>query len=479
MSYVTHAQKDWIRMLYGQEKDHEIYQSMLEEFGKMVEKNVLPAEKKTEVQRAKNPYKEIHGKCKDEVANLKKEIKEILRNNPDESTRTDVVSDLFMDFLERTSDHIKREEKIPQEVYSGIAEGGLPGISFSEELGGMGFPFTLFAALLESLGKASPSIAIRYAISNTCAEGLRFNREEGQLSEKCEKILRELIAGQKLAAFCLTEGSVSGSNIMREMQTRAVLSPDKKHYIINGNKMWITNAETADVFAVFARTSDDPDHGISLFLVEKGQEGLRIGQVFEKRVVENSSLGEIIFKDVQVPLENVVGEIGSGARYGIRMLNSGRITIAALATGLAQRAFEEYMEIAVDGKKSAGRQLIEYDRTRAKVAEMSMEINAARDMTYRAAWLKQRFDSAPSSEEFLREYVIAGNAAKLKASLVAQKACDYLVKIGGASSIVKETHSLKHYLDSFLYFFGEAVPEVLENVISHMELKKYEVKKGK
>ncbi len=477
MSYVTQAQKDWIRMVYGNHTDHETFQTMLDEFARWVEKNVLPAEQQTEIQRAKNPYKEIRGRFQSDRFDLKNKIEASLTKNKDPFS-AEIISALVCDVLDRVAEELKQQEKIPDAVYGGIAGGGLPGISFSEELGGMGFPFTLFVALLEILGKASPSVAIRYAISNTCAEGLRFNREAGSLSEYGEGILKALIAGEKLAAFCLTEGSASGSNIMKEMSTQAVLSPDKTHYILNGTKMWITNAETADVFVVFARTSDHPEQGVSLFLVERGIKGVRMGQIFEKRIVENSSLGEILFNEVKVPLENVVGEIGAGNRYGIRMLNSGRITIAALATGLAQRAFDEYMSIAVGGKKAAGKHLIEYDRTQAKVAEMSMEINAARDMTYRAAWLKGCYDSDPSNPECLREYVIAANGAKLKASLVAQKACDHFVKIGGASSIVKETHSLKHYLDSFLYYFGEAVPEVLEGVISQMEQKKYEKNKG-
>jgi alkylation response protein AidB-like acyl-CoA dehydrogenase len=134
--------------------------------------------------------------------------------------------------------------------------------------------------------------------------------------------------------------------------------------------------------------------------------------------------------------------------------------------------------VVVEGKKTAGKHLIEYDRTKARIAEMSMEINAARDMTLRAAWLKTRFDADAGNPGLSRDYVIASNGAKLKASLVAQKACDHLVKVWGASAVVKENSSMKHYLDSWLYYFGEAVPEVLENNVAHMEEKKYRVRKG-
>lgn len=449
MSYVTSGQKDWIRMLYCDDT----FQTMLETFGKLAEQSVLPAEKKTEVHRARN---------------LLREFKSIL----EEKGKFDKEA------VEGALRETKKDEKIPREVYGRIVESGLTGMSFSEELGGLGLPYPVFMSFLETLGNASPSVGVRYAISNTVAEGLRFNHEAGELPEHCLDILKALVSGEKLAAFCLTEGSASGSNIMREMTTRAVLSADGKSYRITGNKMWITNAETADVYAVFARTSDDPKHGVSLFMVERGAKGFGTGQIFEKRVVENSSFGELVFKDVEVPLASLVGRAGYGAQYAVRMLNSGRITIAALAVGLAQRAFDEYMEVAVEGKKTAGKHLIEYDRTKSRIAEMSTEIGAARDMTCHAAWLKTRFDADPSNPELLRDYVIASNGAKLKSSLVAQKACDYLVKIWGASAVVKENSAMKHYLDSWLYYFGEAVPEVLENTIAHMEVKKYEARKG-
>lgn len=449
MSYVTSGQIDWINMLYRDDT----YLTMLETFGKLVAQKVLPAEKKTEVHRAGNPLKELKSKL-EEKSSFDKET------------------------LEKVIHELKNEAKISQEVYREIVESGLTGMAFAEKLGGLELPYPLFTAFLEVLGKASPSIGVRYAISNTVAEGLRFNYHTGKLSKYCENILRDLIAGEKLGAFCLTEGSASGSNIIREIATTAVKSPDGKSYRINGNKMWITNAETADVYAVFARTSKDPKNGISLILVERGTKGFSVGQIFEKRVVENSSFGELVFNDVEVPVENLVGEPGQGGQYAVRMLNSGRITIATLAVGLAQRAFDEYMEVAVEGKKTAEKHLVEYDRTKCKIAEMSLEINAARDMTFHAAWLKGQYDASPESGDLLRNYVIAANGAKLKSSLIAQKACDYLVKIWGASSVVRENSAMKHYLDSWLYYFGEAVPEVLENTIAHMEVKKYSLRKG-
>ena len=273
-------------------------------------------------------------------------------------------------------------------------------MAFSETSGGLGLPYPLFISFLETLGKASPSIGVRYAISNTVCEGLRFNYEAGDLSDYCLDTLKKIISGEKLAAFCLTEVSASGSNIMQEMTTRAASNSNGNGYILNGSKFWITNAETADVYAIFARTSDDRLNGISLFLVERKTPGFRVGQVFEKRVVENSSFGELVLKDVEIPVQNRVGNVGEGMRYAIRMLNSGRITIAALATGLAQRAFEEFLENAIEGKKAGQKHLIEYDRTKAKIAELSMEINAARDaMTLAQSTIDPALDASAATRE--------------------------------------------------------------------------------
>ncbi|MGP0628500.1 acyl-CoA dehydrogenase family protein [Nitrospina sp. 32_T5] len=449
MSYAVSAQKDLLTMMYGDETHLE----MLDAFGKLVEERVLPAEMATEVARAANPLQEFRSQL-------------LAQDTLDKNA------------VEAVYEKARSKRKVPDNVFQQIMESGLTAMPFAEELGGLDLPFPLFIAFLETLGKASPSIGVRYAISNTVAEGLKFNYHAGRLSDYGRSMLEALVSGEHLAAFCLTEASASGSNIMQEMATRAVLNGDGGEYSLTGNKFWITNAESATVFGVFARTSKDPRHGVSLFLVERAQEGCRTGQVFEKYVVENSSFGEIVFNEVKLPLDHMVGQEGFGMDYAMRMLNSGRITIAALATGLAQRAFEEYLEVAIEGKKTAGRHLIEYDRTKAKVAELSTEIDAARGMTYRAAWMKDQYDKNSSDGDLLSRYVVAANSAKLKAAAVAQKACNYLIQIWGASSVVKENRAMKHYLDSWLYYFGEAVPEVLENTLSRMEVKRYKARKG-
>ncbi len=453
MGYVTDEQKTLIKMMYGHHEEHDDFQETLDEFGKIVEKNVLPVETATDEQRAQNFGQDLMERLKQKGKYTKTAVGE-------------------------TVDDMNKAEKIPEEALNNIVEFGLTAMPFPEELGGFEFPYPLFIACLETLGKASPSIGVRYAISNTCTEGLKFNNEAGKLSEHGKETLLDLIEGKKLAAFGLTESGLSGSDVMKEMKTRATLSEDGKHYILNGGKMFITNTGLADLYTVFAKTSDDPRAGVSLFLVEPDIKGFSIGQYFEKRVIRNTTLGELLFDNAEVPVENVIGDVGSGFKSAIRMLNSGRVTIAALAVGLAQRAFEEYMEIAVEGKTIGGKHLAEYDRTWSKIAELSTEINSVRAMTYEAAWLKQMYDQNPKDKVMLNRYVIIGNGAKLKASLVAQKACNYLVQLGGADSVTKENHNMRLLEDSWLTYIGEGVPEALETTIAAMEAKKYMATRG-
>ncbi len=197
MSYITSGQAHQIRMMYGGNPNHDSFQEMLQTFGQLVENKVLPAEKKTEMERAQDSLKSLAFQLS-------------------QSGKYDQQA------LETAIAQTKKNEKIPDAVYRQIADFGLPGMAFSEQLGGLEIPYPVFMACLETLGKASPSVGVRYAISNTVAEGLRFNYEAGQLSGYGESILRELIAGEKLGGFALTEGSAAGSNILKEMITRAV-----------------------------------------------------------------------------------------------------------------------------------------------------------------------------------------------------------------------------------------------------------------
>jgi len=310
-------------------------------------------------------------------------------------------------------------------------------------------------------------------------EGLKFNLENGNLSDVGKKYLKQLISGEKLAAFALTESSPAGSNIMKEMTTKAELvkgsqgkiSNDK--YSLNGNKMFITNVGDADLYATFARTSDD---GISLFMIDSNEKGFSVGQILDKWAIHNSNFGELVYDDVIVPVDNLVGEVGHASKYAMRMLNSGRVTIAALATGHAQRCFEGYLEIATE-REIGNIKLSDLDRQKDWITELAVEINAARQMTYHAAWLKGVYDSDPNNKKALNDYVIASNGAKKKATDVSQTAARYLIQSQGANSVVRENPSIQLLLDTYLFYFGEAVPEVLSNNVANMTVRNYNMNK--
>ncbi|MCH7745931.1 MAG: acyl-CoA dehydrogenase family protein, partial [Chloroflexi bacterium] len=336
--------------------------------------------------------------------------------------RNQIVS-LVREFVRRDIEPIANrydsEDIYPHELIPKMREMGLFGITIPEKYGGMGLDYTTFAMIFEELSKGWMSVSGIIGTHHVMAYIVAsFGTEEQK-----QRFLPKMATGEIRGGLGLTEPG-AGSDV-QNIQMTAV--KDGEEYVLNGSKMFITNAETADIYAVFARTSQ-PSQGkqdISLFLVDKGEEGCRVGQVFEKRTVENSSLGELVFSGVKVSPQNLVGRLGYGAKYGVRMLNSGRITIAALATGLAQRALDEYLEVAIEGKKINNQHLIEFDRTKARIAELTVEIHAARNMTYHAAWMKESYDADPDKPHILRDYVIASNSAKLKASLAAQKACEY------------------------------------------------------
>ena len=250
------------------------------------------------------------------------------------------------------------------------------------------------------------------------------------------------------------------------------MSEDRKHGYITGAKMFITNIDNFKVCQVLAKTYDKKrcESVISSFVVEEGAEGLSIGQILQKWGVQNSPFGELVFNNAR---GYIVGEEGKGKEYVMRQLNSGRITVAALALGLAQLAYDEFMDVAVNGKKNDRRHLIEYDDEKSKTAEMVSEINAARLLTYKAALLKEQYDKNPDNEELRNQYVLSANQAKLLASQICQKACEYNIQIRGGSAVVRETMAIKHWLDSWLMYFGEGVPQVLENTIAQMEARKY------
>ena len=334
----------------------------------------------------------------------------------------------------------ERDEKkiFPRDKLEELANLGYISIPFPSKYGGSDLPFLVYTVFIEMLCEASASLGITVAIHGTVCDGI----EKFASNELKGKYLSDLIKGKKLAAFALTEpdsGSDAGS-----LKTSAVLKGD--HYVLNGRKMFITNAGEADIYFVMARTSK----GISSFIVEKDFEGFEVGQLLEKMGIRASKTGELIFNDCKVPKENLVGSEGKGLKYALTMLNSGRITVGAYSLGIAQAAYEKSLRYSKE-RKQFGDYLANYQLIREKLANMSIKISAARQLVYHAANLKDK------GLNFEKEAA----QAKLFASEEAVKICLDAIQIHGGMGYMVDTEVERLLRDAKMATIGEGATEIL------------------
>jgi len=311
-----------------------------------------------------------------------------------------------------------------------LFELGLMGIEVSEQYGGAGGTF--FEAILgvEEISAVDPSVGVLVDVQNTlCINALvRWANEEQK-----QKYLTRL-ATDTIGAYALSE-AVSGSDAFA-LQTRAVRRGDD--YVLNGQKLWITNAKEAGVFIVFATIDPAAGYkGITAFLVEKGAAGFSLGKKEDKLGIRASSTCELVFRDCVVPAAQVLGEPGKGYKIAIETLNEGRIGIGAQMLGLAQGAWGHAVKWAKE-RKQFGKPIVEFQAMQFQLAEMATEIEAARLMVYNAARLKD------AKLEFLKEAAMC----KYFASQVAERVASLAVEVYGGSGFVKDYPVEKLYRDA-------------------------------
>jgi len=443
MSYPSEDLLEIMSSVLKDDENLDTYKQIVNGFGSFVEDVILPAETKTDEARSKDQMNELEKILEEKGRVNKKNFKQ-------------------------AKSKLEANLKIPEDVLEQVLEQGFRNISFPEELEGLGIPYPVYIACNEVLAKASASLATKYAISNTCAEGLLKDHNTGILSDYGKEIFHKIVQGEGLAAFALTEANAPGSNIMREMKSKYVLSDDENSAIINGSKMFITNTGEADVYFVFAKNQD---LGVSIFMVEPDMEGFSIGQILRKTTVQNTTFGEIVFDDLEVPLDHVVGGIGAGSEYGKRTLNSGRLTIAAIGLGIAERALEEYGTRAEE-KKIAGKKLIEFNENRLVEVMIKYSINETRKILYQAAYLKDLCDVNPEDKLLYARFVKMSAIAKHDASWVAKHSSEALYHISGANAVTIDDYLPQKLVnDVRLVEFGEGVKEVLNITIDKMEEK--------
>ena len=280
---------------------------------------------------------------------------------------------------------LDKENEFPTEAIKKLGKMGLMGIPYPKEYGGAGLDVGSYAIAVEELSRVDggTGVILSAHVSLGSWPIFAFGTEEQK-----QKYLVPLAKGEKIGAFGLTEpnaGSDAGGT-----ETTAVLQGD--HYILNGNKIFITNAPKADTYVVFAVTTPNiGTKGISAFIVEKGWEGFTFGDHYDKMGIRSSSTAELIFNDVKVPKENLLGKEGQGFKIAMATLDGGRIGIASQALGIAQGAFEHAVEYAKEreqfGKPIAQQQIISF-----KIADMATKLRCARFLVYSAAELKEHHE---------------------------------------------------------------------------------------
>ena len=289
---------------------------------------------------------------------------------------------MYRDFAQNTvkplAAELDKEEKFPYDTVKQMAEMNMLGIPFPEEYEGAGLDELSYVQAVEELSKVCASTGVTLsAHTSLCTWPIyKFGTEDQK-----KKYLPDLCSGRKLGAFGLTEPSAGTDAAMQ----KTVAEDKGDHYLLNGSKIFITNAEPASVYVVFAMTDKEKgNHGISAFILERGMEGFTVGKHEEKMGIRGSSTCELIFQDVKVPKENLLGEVNKGFKIAMATLDGGRIGIAAQALGIAEGAIEETVKY-VQERTQFGRRISQFQNTQFELAKTQANTEAARMLVYEAA----------------------------------------------------------------------------------------------
>jgi butyryl-CoA dehydrogenase len=357
------------------------------------------------------------------------------------------------DFAERrivpVADELERKGEFPMEIIREAASLGLMGVPYPEEIGGTGLDALAYAITVEELSRASGSIGI--IVSAHTSLGCNPLWLAGTDEQK-ERYLRPMASGEVIGAYGLTEPGAGSDS--RGTRTRAHRDGDA--WILNGGKRFITNAGVAGTYIVTAVTDREAGTGrISAFIVEADTPGFGIGRMEEKMGLHASNTGELIFTDCRIPAENLLGAEGEGDKLFLKTLDGGRIGIASMALGLAQAAYEAASAYAKE-RRQFDRPIGSFQGVAFKIADMATRIDAARLMTYRAAWLK----------DCGKPYGTEAAMAKLFASEVARDVTNDAVQVHGGYGYITEYKVERYLRDAKLTEIGEGTSEIQRMVIA-------------
>jgi alkylation response protein AidB-like acyl-CoA dehydrogenase len=344
--------------------------------------------------------------------------------------------------------------EFPLDAIRQIGGLGLLGVIIPPEYGGAGLSYVDYAMAVEELSAVDGSIGITVAAHNSLGTNHIFI---AGTEEQRRKYIPRLASGEWLAAWALTEpGSGSDAGGAR---TTAIRKGDR--YVLNGTKTFITNGRYADVIVVIAVTEKGAGtHGLSAFIVEKGTKGFRPGRKENKLGLRASDTSELIFEDCEIPAENMLGAPGEGFVDAMRILDGGRISIAAMSLGIARGALDAALSY-VKERRQFGKAIAEFQGTQWKIADMATELDAARLLTLRAAVLKE------AGRKVTRE----SSMAKLYASETAVRICNEAVQMFGGYGFIKDYPVEKYYRDVKVCTIGEGTSEIQRMVIARELLK--------
>ncbi len=342
-----------------------------------------------------------------------------------------------------------RDMIYPTELITELGELGFMGMMVDPKYGGSGLDTLSYVLGMEQISRVDNSVSVAMSVNNSL---VCWGLETFGSEEQKQKYLPDLAQGKKIGAFCLSEPE-AGSDATSQ-RTTAIDQGD--HYLLNGTKNWITNGSSASVFLVIAQTDAEKGHrGINCLIVEKGMEGFVVGAKEDKLGIRSSDTHTLLFNDIKVPKANRVGEDGFGFKFAMKTLSGGRIGIAAQALGIAQGAYELALAYSKE-RKAFGKEIHKHQAVGFKLAEMAMEIEAARLLVYKSAWLKDQGEN----------YDLASSMAKLYASEVAMKQTVEAVQIHGGYGYVKEYHVERLMRDAKITQIYEGTSEIQRVVIS-------------
>ena len=374
-----------------------------------------------------------------------------------------MIRDMVRDFAEKiagpTCHKRDKEQKPPIEEFKQFSELGFAGMTIPNEYGGQKLDDISEAIVIEELSRVDPSLGVMVAVHvGLCSMTIALSGSK----EQKEKYLPKLATGEYLGAYSLSEAG-SGTDAAAMV---AKANEEDDFYILNGEKMWVTNGTTADLFVLFAKVTDHPDYGkkshggVTCFIIEKGFEGFKIGKKEDKLGIRSSDTCTLILDNCKVPKENILGEVGKGFPIAMNALDNSRIGIAAQGLGIAQGSYEAALKYSKE-RETFGKPIAAHQSISNYLADMALKIDAARLQVYKAAWAKQEHYESGAAR-----HTLEASFAKLNAGDTAMWVSEKAVQVLGGYGYTTEFPVERFFRDAKITQIYEGTQEVQRLVIA-------------